>query len=203
MKGKKTIHLCASTADTKRVTLASTVDASRKMLPPMLIFKGATNRRIANREFGTYPDHGHYGCQKKAWMDEEMMNLWIDLVLVLWKDSRKPDVVSLLILDTYHVHMMGSIVNRIQSLGIKLHHIPGGCTWLCQPVDVEINRPIKMEMTEQWEKWMFDGGGIVDGVAKEPTRKLVAEWIIGTYRNISVETGKNAWKKTGYEWLNN
>jgi hypothetical protein len=55
----------------------------------------------------------------------------------------------------------------------------------------------------QWEKWMFDGGGIVDGVAKEPTPKLVAEWIIRSYKNISEETGKNAWKKTGYEWFNN
>ena len=37
MKGKKTIHVRASTADTKRVTLAVTVDASGKMLVPMLI----------------------------------------------------------------------------------------------------------------------------------------------------------------------
>ena len=48
MKGKKTVHVRASMADTKRVTLAVTVDASGKMLPPMLIFKGATNKRIAN-----------------------------------------------------------------------------------------------------------------------------------------------------------
>jgi hypothetical protein len=58
-------------------------------------------------------------------------------------------------------------------------------------------------MTEQWEKWMFNGGGVVDGVAKEPTRKLVAEWIIGAYRNITTEIGKNAWKKKGYEWFTN
>ena len=57
-------------------------------------------------------------------------------------------------------------------------------------------------MTEQWEKWMLDGGGVVEGMAKEPTRKLVAEWIIGTYRKILVETGKNAWKKTMSEWFN-
>ena len=49
---------------------------------------------------------------------------------------------------------------------------------------------------------MLDGGGVVDGMAKEPTRKLVAEWIIGTYRKILVETGKNAWKKTMSEWFN-
>jgi len=42
-KGTKTIHLRTSTSDTKLVTLAVTVDTSGKMLPPMLIFKGAPN----------------------------------------------------------------------------------------------------------------------------------------------------------------
>ncbi len=64
LKGTKTIHVRASTTDTKRVTLAVTVDGSGNMLPPMLIFKSATNGRIANREFVTYPNGGHYSCQK-------------------------------------------------------------------------------------------------------------------------------------------
>ena len=47
VKGTKTIHVRSSTADTKRVTLAVTIDATRKMLPPMLIIKGMPNRCIA------------------------------------------------------------------------------------------------------------------------------------------------------------
>ena len=90
MKGMKTVHVRASTANTKRVTLAVTVKASGKILLPMLIFKGATNGCIANCEFGTYPDCGHYCCQKKAWMDEEMMHKWIDLVLVPWGQTTTP-----------------------------------------------------------------------------------------------------------------
>jgi hypothetical protein len=136
-------------------------------------------------------------------MDEKTVNLWIDLVLIPWRNTRKLGVVPLLILDAYRVHVMGSIVNWIQSLRIKVQHIPGGCTWLCQPVDIGVNYPIKREVTEQWEKWMLDGGGVVDGVAKEPSQKLVAEWIIRMYKNISVEIGKNAWKKRGYEWFHN
>jgi hypothetical protein len=66
MTGMKTVHVCASMADTMRVTLTVTVDASGKMLPPMLIFKDMTNGSIPNHEFGTYPDHGYYGCQKKV-----------------------------------------------------------------------------------------------------------------------------------------
>ena len=179
------------------------MSGSGKLLKPFLIFKGKSDGRIAQKELQTFPEDCFYACQPKAWMDANMMNLWIDLVLIPWKESRKPGVIPLLILDAYRVHMMGSIVNRIQSLGVEVQHIPGGCTWLCQPVDVGINRPIKKEMTEQWEKWMFNGGGVVNGVAKEPTRNLVAEWIIGAYKNISEEIGQNAWKKTGYEWFIN
>ena len=68
-KGTKTIHVRSSTPDTKRVTLAVTIYASSGMLLPMLIVKGTANGHIA-REFVTYPDGGHYACQKKTWMDK-------------------------------------------------------------------------------------------------------------------------------------
>ncbi len=101
MKGKKTIHVRSSMADTMRVTLSVTVNASGKMLQPMLIFKEKTNGCITNHEFGMYPDRGHYGCQNTVWMDKEMMHKWIDLVLVPWRQTTMPGVVPLLILDAY------------------------------------------------------------------------------------------------------
>ena len=198
-KGTKTIHVRSSTSDTKRVTLAVTIDASGGMLPPMLIFKGAANGRIA-REFVTYPDGGHYACQKKAWMDEEMMSKWIDDVLVPWRNEKGPDVIPILILDAYRVHMMGNIVNRIQSLGIEVVHIPPGCTYLCQPVDVGINKSLKSRVHEKWENWMVMGEGIVNGAAKEPMRQLVAEWVVEVYKNLPAQTVQNVWMKTGFEW---
>jgi hypothetical protein len=45
-------------------------------------------------------------------------------------------------------------MNRIQSLRIEVIHIPVGCTYLCQPVDVGINKSMKMGMREKWENWM-------------------------------------------------
>ena len=200
-KGARTVHVRASTTDTKRVTLAVTVEASGRMLPPLLIFKGAANGRIAKKELTTYPESGHYLCQPKAWMDEQAMTKWIDLVLVPWKNAKPPGVVPTLILDAYRVHMMGNIVNRIQSLGIEVVHIPGGCTYLCQPVDVGINKTIKSGMRDKWEDWMIEGEGIVDGAAKEPSRKLVAEWVLAVYNNFPAQTARNAWMKQGYEWF--
>ena len=57
------------------------------------------------------PEGGCYECQKKRWMDEEMMNKWIDLVHVSLKNSTVPGVVPIIKLDAYCVHMMRTTVN--------------------------------------------------------------------------------------------
>ena len=48
---------------------------------------------------------------------------------------------------------------------------------------------------------MVEGEGIVDRKAKEPSRKLVAEWLVEVYNTIPVAIGTNAWKKKGFEWF--
>ena len=45
--GEKTIHICMSTNDTKRVTVAVTITADGTLLPSTLVFKGKPNGRIA------------------------------------------------------------------------------------------------------------------------------------------------------------
>ena len=80
------------------------------------------------REFATLPSEGEYACQDKAWMDEVRMHEWVAKVLKPWKNHRDANYPSaeppLLILDAYHVHQMGSVVNRIQMMGIEVLHIP-------------------------------------------------------------------------------
>jgi hypothetical protein len=56
-------------------------------------------------------------------------------------------------------------------MGIEVIHIPAGCTYLCQPIDIGIDKPIRKRLTKLWEDWMMDGAGIVHGIAKEPPRK--------------------------------
>ena len=129
-------------------------------------------------EFGTYPDHGHYGCQKNAWMDKEMMHKRIDLVLVPWRNSKVLWTAPIIIFDAYRDQMMGTTVNQIQTFQIEAVHISPSCKYLCRPVDIGINMTIKTGMREKWEDWMLDGLGIVDGTAKDTSRKFVAEWLV-------------------------
>ncbi len=71
------------------------------------------------------------------------MWLWLEKCLVPWKNTLPDDVTPLLILDSFRVDMMAPIVEKIQGLGIEVQHIPGGCTYLCQSIDVGVNRPLK------------------------------------------------------------
>jgi hypothetical protein len=124
-----------------------------------------------------------------------------------WKADHNANNPSLqtpiLVLDVYHIHQMGSVVNQIQSMVIEVIHIPAGCTYLClcQPVDVGINKPIKTRLTKLLEDWMKDGAGVVNGIAKEPPLKHVAEWLLEAYTTMLEEIVRNAWKKEGYEWV--
>ena len=140
--GQHTVHIRKSTNDTKRVPCAMTVLASGHVLTPLLVFKGAQNGQIERNEFATHPCGMVYTCQSNAWMDERMMHLWIEKVLKPFIDHAPPGIVPLLLLDSHRCHdMMKSIVNAIENLGVEVEHIPGGCTSLCQTVDIGVNKP--------------------------------------------------------------
>lgn len=45
---------------------------------------------------------------------------------------------------------------------------------------------------------MLEGEGIVDSSAKEPSWKLVVEWLLVAYVSTPGQTARNAWMKTGF-----
>lgn len=85
-------------------------------------------------------------------MNERVMLDWVDTPVLLRPCAlNAPDGIQpLLILDWYHCHMLDSVKNAISAIGVQLQIIPGGCTCLCQPVDVRINKPLKHLMQEKW-----------------------------------------------------
>jgi hypothetical protein len=65
-KGEMTIHVFALTTDTKRVTLAVTIEASGCMLLPLLVFKGAATGSVTKDELSMNTANRHYLCQPKV-----------------------------------------------------------------------------------------------------------------------------------------
>ena len=200
--GVRTVHIRSSTSDTKRATVAVTIAADGTVLPAVVVFKGKPGGRIAKTEFATYPPNNQYHCQDAAWMDESVMIAWVDGPLKVYVEQAPDGIIPLLILDSYRCHMMSSVVHRIQEMGVEVLHIPGGCTSLCQPVDVGFNKPFKDRIRRLWITWMI-AEGLTAGTTTAPTRERVAGWIDEVLTEMKSETTivKNAWMKSGYEWF--
>ncbi len=81
-----------------------------------------------------------YDCQDNAWMDRDVMLLWVNQVLKPFTKTAPLNVQPILYLDSYCCHMLRGVVSEIQKLGIEVQHIPGECTSFCQPVDVGFNK---------------------------------------------------------------
>ncbi len=173
---KKTIHICMLTNDTRRATVAVTIMGDDTVLPLTIIFKGNHDRRIAQLEFVTYPARHHYCCQDTVWMDKHVMLTWVEEVLAPYVMTAPDDIIPLMILDSYQCHMMASVVYKIQELGVEVKHIPGGCTSLCQPVDVGFIKPFKSHVQKMWIKWMI-AKGVQEGTTSLLTRHDVAVWV--------------------------
>ncbi len=125
-------------------------------------------------------------------MDERCCLEWVEKVIKPWAESALPGIVPILLLDQYKCHLMDSVVSKIQSYGIELDHIPGGCTGLVQPVDVGINKPLKNLIHGHWEQWMMDVGIKVAKTKKPPCETMV-EWIAFSVSGLSVDTIWNSW----------
>jgi hypothetical protein len=84
-----------------------------------------------------------YQMRKNEWMDEHVMFFWVERVLKPYVDAAPEHIIPIIFLNLYRCHIMGSVVDAIPSLGCEVQHIPGGCTGLCQPVDVGYNKAFK------------------------------------------------------------
>ena len=100
--------------------------------------------------------------------------MWVDMVLKPYVDTAPENVVLLLFLDSYCCHMMNSVVNAIQDIAVEVEHIQGGCTSLCQPVDIGINKSFQAFLHKAGEKWMINKG-IRYGTTSPPKRELTAK----------------------------
>jgi hypothetical protein len=152
-RGARTINMRTGTDDSKRCTVALTVSASGKMLtPPMVTRHG----RIATREIRDHPQGMKYVIQPKAWFDEATMLDWVDGVLKPYVATAPVGIIPILFLDSFKVHLLGSVADAIQGLGVELEIIPPGCTGLVQPLDVGINKPFKANMRKIYTEWLLD-----------------------------------------------
>ena len=189
--GERSVNVRSSSSSTMRVTVALTVTAAGGLLPPMFVFKAKPGGHV-QRELRNFPEGAAYTVQHNTWMDESVMLQWVDRVLKPWSETVPETIVPYLLLDSYKVHLMTTVTRQIESLGIEVDHIPGGCTGLAQPIDVRIGKPFKNRVRHKWEDWIMDGA-IDEEVTKPPTCLQVVEWCCNSFRELEGTIVCNAW----------
>jgi hypothetical protein len=200
LKGARTVNARSSTSSTVRVTVAVTITASGDTLPFLLVFKGTPGKKIQKKMQKEGDKRLLYYAQKKAWMSEDILIEWVDRVLKPYVETAPEGVVPLIILDQYKCHLMASVVNRIEDLGVQVEHIPGGVTGLCQPVDVGINKPFKNYVVRQWEEYMIEKG-LRTIIAQPPDRFAFSNWILDSKDMLSKQLIKNVWRHSPYSYF--
>lgn len=137
-------------------------------------------------------------------MDERVMRSWIQLVLKPYVEGAPPGVQPVLFLDSFRCHMMASVVNNIQDLGVQIKTIPGGCTGLCQPIDIGIGKPLKSRAWHLWEGWIINEG-VNTAVLRPPSRLLLLQWITDLIQSIRDSTSivLNSWRHGNYSYFPN
>ena len=137
-RGACTINMRTGTDDRKRCTVALTVSATGEMLTPMVIYKGTRHGCIATHKIRDHPQEMKYAIQPKAWFDEATMLDWVDEVLKPYVATAPVGIIPILFLDSFKVHLLGSIADAIQGLGVKLEIIPPGCISSCSQSTSEL-----------------------------------------------------------------
>ena len=149
-KGAKTITVKTSGHDETHYTVVLSCCAGGTKLPPMLISK----RKNMPKE--AIPRGVIIHVHDEGWMDENGTKIWIEKV---WSTRpggllRKP---ALLVLDQFRACITEATKKRFKEEKTHLAIIPGGLTSQLQPSDVSINKPFKVFMREEWNKWIAAG----------------------------------------------
>ncbi len=169
------------------------------MLTPMVIYKGTSHGRIATRELRDHPQEMKNAMQPKAWFDENTMLDWVDEVLKPYVAMAPVGIIPILFLDSFKVHLLGSVADAIQGFGVELKIILPGCTGLVQPINVGINKPFKANMRKIYTECLL--GQDADAAILSATRLDVSAWILEAVKGIKKETIVNSWHKTGFSYF--
>ncbi len=115
---------------------------------------------------------------------------WVEHVLAPYVATCPVSIIPILFLDFFKVHLLGSVADTIQSLGVELESIPAGCIGLFQPINTGFNKPYKAAMSQIYTNIMM--GQDPNAPLQGATRHNVFDWILEAVGSISKETVINS-----------
>ncbi len=105
----------------------------------------------------------------------------------------------LLVWHTCHVHLTDKVKQELRKRTIDVAVIPGVMTSILQPLDVSINRPMKVNLRNLWTDWMMDGKQefLPSGKRRAASHEMVVSWVADAWQEIPTDMIKQSFLKCG------
>jgi hypothetical protein len=149
---------------------------------------------IEKRAENGYPEEEIYAVQDKAWIDEKWFLDWNTRVWTPFTQRPRASVhSSLMIMEEFKFHFMGSCLNAIQNTGTEVEFVVGGCNGCVQILNTSINHTFKAYDREEFQNLMFTNLSF-----RHPTWGEVASWVNTAWKKSTEDKIKNTWKYVGH-----
>jgi transposase-like protein len=190
-KGTKHIKISTNWAEKSNFTVVLCITADENKCDPFVIFKRKTIPEEVKDVKGII-----VCANPKGWMNEDVIKVWCENVWAKRKHSfftKKEE--SLLIFDSAKCHLTDVAKKEVKKYS-KIAVIPAGLTSKLQPLDLTVNKSFKSKLRNEWEKWMVNGPHYTtkSGKQKRPSYKLICEWIVRSWDQITPENVKNGFR---------
>ena len=136
-KGTKSV-VGRTSNDRTNITIMACANASGKKMPPMLVVKGKTRKCLDAYNVSAAPPGTYWCFQEKAWMNDEIGELWFRQVFLPNCGEQRP---QLLVLDGHSSHESLSLLELAESQDIHIMSLPPHTTHALQPLDKAVFGP--------------------------------------------------------------
>lgn len=132
----------------QRISALLGVNAVNDTLPLYVVLKGKKVPRdvehLQSRQIVI-------SSNKNAWLTEATFLEWIEKV---WGPYSVRFERLLLIMDSFKVHKLKPVLDKLEHYKTDVIFIPCGLTFYCQPCDVFLNKPIKDMLRKSWQEFI-------------------------------------------------
>ena len=217
-EGTKRVPIIAAD-DKRQITAVFAGTLTGSFLPPQLIYKGTTKRCLPTVKF---PNDWHITCSDNHWSNESTMIAYLQNILFPYIDCKREQLKlgvnfpALVIFDNFKAQRTEKVLKLLEDHHIRVVMVPANCTDRLQPLDISVNKSIKVFLRQEFQNWYSDclcaqlQGGESNpepiDLKLSSVKPLGAQWMIKAHDHVRShpEIVVNGFKGSGiYNCINN
>ena len=189
-KGKEDISITTAGYHRSFFTVVLTVTATGEKLKLILIFERKTMLKVK------LPEGVVVTVNQKGWFTNKTMKERTNV----WNERSDYDVnpeKSFSVVDSARSHLQQEAREELKKV-LKVAIIPGRCTQLIQPLDIDVNRSFKENLRTHWMAWYADEAQaeyMKMGERKRPGYEMIVQRVKSSFEDVNTECVINSFKK--------